>query len=65
MKNYIQETEFENKFRIVDFLDSARWPSIRMERKGGSAINFALDEKEYSADEKLLIYWLCYITLSN
>ena len=62
MKNYIQETEFENKFRIVDFLDSARWPSIRMERKGGSAINFALDEKEYSADEKLLIYWLCYIT---
>lgn len=47
MKNYIQEKEFENKFRIVDFLDSARWPSIRMERKGGSAINFALDEKEY------------------
>lgn len=62
MINYTQEKDFEKKFGIIDFLDTARWPSLKMKRKGGSVINFGLDEKNFTADEKLLTYWLCYIT---
>ena len=59
----VKKNEVEKLLCILDTfseLDDIRW-KVQVEVKR-NLINYCCDEKDLTADEKLLTHWLCYIT---
>lgn len=59
--DYSKEKKFEEKFKIVNFLDGIRWKCNGEKHKEENLINCSCEEG-LSDDETLLTHWLCYIT---